>query len=66
MTLPELHGNEILCHPTGRRYTVRRVRKPRRDAFDEPIFKLQDRTTMLTLRSEYTLEELGAAKLEVV
>jgi hypothetical protein len=66
MTLPELKGNEILRHPTGRRYTVRRVRRPRRDSFDEPIFRLQDRTTMLTLRSEYTLDELVAAKLGVV
>lgn len=66
MTLPELRGNEILRHPNGRRYTVHRVRKPKRDSFEEPIYRLQERTTMLNLRGEYTLEELGAAGMEVV
>ena len=58
--LPELKTGDTLESIRGKTYVVHRVRKPKRDMYDEPIYRLKNG---ILGNAEWTLGELEQAGL---
>ena len=62
MSLPELCSGDILVDLKQQEWRVHRVRKPRRDKFDEPIYRLR---RIVLGNKEWELQELSDAGLKL-